>query len=133
MRLSYHCSILDTDNSFSFFRQRQPPNATLFPYTTLFRSVDTSEEYGEHFASRGWASEQDQIDAGYPIYAQPALPGGEVVLEYDCGVVVPGSKATAGPIYSVGAGSPTVSTHTEAPERASGPGTGLQGEQGQAH
>src|SRR5690625_7198445 len=80
--------------------------------------VDTSEEYGEHFASRGWASEQDQIDAGYPIYAQPTLPSGEIVLEYDCGVVVPGSKVTAEPIYSVIAGSPTVSTNIEVRESA---------------
>ena len=91
--------------------------------------VDTSEEYGEHFASRGWASEQDQIDAGYPIYAQPTLPSGEIVLEYDCGVVVPGSKVTAEPIYSVIAGSPTVSTNIEVRESASDPWTDLQADE----
>lgn len=88
--------------------------------------VDTSEEYGEHFASRGWASEQDQIDAGYPIYAQPGTGAGHVSLEYDCGVVVPGSKITAEALYSVIAGSPTVSTNIEVRESSSDPWEDLQ-------
>jgi sulfur carrier protein ThiS len=42
----------------------------------LFVPVDTEETWAEHFSSRGWTDIQDQIDAGYPYYAQPTKPNG---------------------------------------------------------
>jgi sulfur carrier protein ThiS len=42
----------------------------------LHTPVDTEETYQEHFDSRGWATPQDQIDAGYPRYIQPTKPAG---------------------------------------------------------
>lgn len=39
----------------------------------LVMPVNTEETWEEHFASRNWASIQDQVGAGYPIYAQPSV------------------------------------------------------------
>lgn len=58
-------------------------------YNTGAEFVPQPPEYSacswyEHFNSRGWANIQDQIDAGYPIYAQPTeLTGSyEEVIDY---------------------------------------------------
>jgi hypothetical protein len=33
--------------------------------------VNTTETFASHFTARGWTTPQAQIDAGYPVYAQP--------------------------------------------------------------
>src|SRR3712207_7916594 len=38
---------------------RRPPRSTLFPYTTLFRSVVGDTVYGTARGIRGWLEEQD--------------------------------------------------------------------------
>lgn len=55
---------------------------------------DTAETWGGHFSSRSWDSPQDQIDAGYPLYAQPGLASGSYEESFDYGVVLPSTTIT---------------------------------------
>jgi len=43
-------------------------------------------QWGGHFSTRGWATIQDQINAGYPIYAQPGKTTGSYTEVIDFGV-----------------------------------------------
>ncbi|MCA0175241.1 MAG: hypothetical protein LCH73_02970 [Proteobacteria bacterium] len=55
---------------------------------------DTTETWAGHFSGPGWASPQAQIDAGYPIYAQPGLASGSYEESFDYGVVLPSTTIT---------------------------------------
>lgn len=61
----------------------------------LLVAVDTSETWQSHFTSRGWTTPQDQLDAGYSVYALPSAATGSYVEEIDYGAVLTGSKITA--------------------------------------
>jgi len=58
-------------------------------------TVNTSETWQSHFTSRSWTTPQDQINAGYPIYALPSQTTGSYEESFDFGAVVQGSKLTA--------------------------------------
>lgn len=59
---------------------------------SLYIPVDTAETFEQHFVSRGWNTPQDQIDAGYPVYADPAGLAGSYDEEHDYGWVIPSGK-----------------------------------------
>ena len=61
----------------------------------LLATVNTTETWESHFTSRSWSTPQDQINAGYSIYALPSTSTGSYVEEYDYGTVLAGSKITA--------------------------------------
>lgn len=42
----------------------------------LIGPVDTTQTWATHFSSRGWASPQAQVTAGYPVYIQPSVASG---------------------------------------------------------
>lgn len=42
----------------------------------LVAIVDTSKTWAQHFSDNSWATIQDQINAGYPIYIEPGLTTG---------------------------------------------------------
>ena len=46
------------------------------------------ETYQEHFDDRSWASPQDQVDAGYPIFTQPTNPTALFVYRHDTGALI---------------------------------------------
>ena len=46
--------------------------------------VNTTENWSQHFSSRSWTTPQDQINAGYPIFIQPAASSGYYEEVYDC-------------------------------------------------
>lgn len=49
-----------------------------------------TETWSEHFSIRGWSNPQDQVDDGYPIYAQPtSLSAATQTWEIDYGAVMP--------------------------------------------
>jgi hypothetical protein len=48
------------------------------------------QTWGTHFASRSWANAQAQIDAGYPVWWQPAQTSGYHIELHDCGRVIQG-------------------------------------------
>lgn len=80
---------------------------------TVLLPVNTTETTEEHFASRGWATPQDKIDAGYPLYLQPTPADGSYVETFDFGNTVPSSKVTVAYGGAVLAGSPVVSVKLE--------------------
>ena len=46
--------------------------------------INTTENWSEHFSTRSWTKPQDQIDAGYQIFIQPAASSGYYEEVYDC-------------------------------------------------
>lgn len=61
----------------------------------LFITVNTTETWESHFTSRGWTTIQDQINAGFSIYALPSTTTGFYEETIDYGAVLPSSKITA--------------------------------------
>lgn len=60
----------------------------------------TTETWADHFGSRGWSTIQDQINAGFPLYAQPGNSSGyiEAVVDYgsalSCKITVDVTRTT---------------------------------------
>lgn len=52
------------------------------------------QTWAGHFTTRGWDQPQDQIDAGYPIYAQPSAATGTYDETFDYGTVLPATTVT---------------------------------------
>ena len=52
---------------------------------SLLLPVNTTETWAQHFTSRSWTNIQAQINAGYPIYAQPAESSGSYTEVIDYG------------------------------------------------
>jgi hypothetical protein len=52
--------------------------------------VDIVETWTEHFEKHGWSSPQDQINAGWPYYAQPNLNDGYYEEVHDFGTLFAG-------------------------------------------
>src|SRR2546430_7603684 len=48
-----HGTVTVTNSLFFFLMIRRPPRSTLFPYTTLFRSLDRGRERFHHIRRRG--------------------------------------------------------------------------------
>lgn len=57
--------------------------------------VNTTETWTTHFTSRGWNTPQDQINAGYPVYAMPSTTTADYVETIDYGTVLGGTRVTA--------------------------------------
>ena len=58
----------------------------------LAMPVSTSQTWQSHFTSRGWASPQAQITAGYPIFAQPGSTTGYYEEVFDYGATLAAMK-----------------------------------------
>jgi len=71
--------------------------------------VNTTETQAQHFTTRSWATPQDQVNAGYPIFIQPALSPGYYEETIDYGTPLGGTKITVTPTGSVISGTPVVS------------------------
>lgn len=54
----------------------------------LLACIDTVKSFQDHFDDNSWASPQEQIDAGYPIYIEPAETTGNYVEVFDFGSIV---------------------------------------------
>jgi len=63
--------------------------------TGLLAAVDTAETWQSHFTTRSWTTLQDQVNAGYAIYALPSTTTGSYSEEFDYGTVLAGTKITA--------------------------------------
>lgn len=57
--------------------------------------VNTTETFAQHFTARAWSTPQDQVNAGYPIYAQPAGTSGYYEEIVDYGTQLAACKVTA--------------------------------------
>lgn len=70
--------------------------------------VNSTETWESHFTSRSWTTPQDQITAGFPIYAQPSASSASYEEEIDYGTLLSATKITATLTYSTVSGSVTV-------------------------
>lgn len=64
----------------------------------LLACVDLTKTWTTHFTSQGWASPQDQINAGFPIFIQPALTTGSYTKIFDFNTII--TNITANIFYS---------------------------------
>ena len=56
--------------------------------TKLLACVNTTETWETHFTSRAWNSPQDQINAGYLLFIQPALTTATYTEVFDFGTIL---------------------------------------------
>jgi hypothetical protein len=70
--------------------------------------LDATETWQDHFSTRGWATPQAQIDAGYPIYAQPGTGSGTYEETFDYGATLAASRVTVSYTGEIVAGTPTL-------------------------
>jgi len=70
--------------------------------------VNTTETWASHFTARSWASPQDQINAGYPVFIQPSSSPGYYEETFDFGTVLASSRVSAAYSAATVAGSPTI-------------------------
>lgn len=75
----------------------------------LLGPVNTTENWATHFSSRSWTSPQDQINAGYPRYAQPSLTSGSYSEIFDYGALLPATTIAATLATTLITGAVTVS------------------------
>src|SRR5438034_7442623 len=73
--------------SFFFLMIRRPPRSTLFPYTTLFRSLIAKHEFGqraghERFADAGRAEEHERADGPIRDRKSTRLNSSHTVISY---------------------------------------------------
>lgn len=60
----------------------------------LLLPVNTTETVTQHFTNNGWASPQDQVNAGYPLFIQPGQASGYYEEIYDTGATLAANKIT---------------------------------------
>lgn len=66
-------------------------NAALTGVGTFVMPVSTSETWSSHFTTNTWTTPQNQVSAGYTIYAQPGTSTGYIEQVFDCGNVISSS------------------------------------------
>jgi len=71
-------------------------------------TVSPTETWQDHFTSRSWTTLQDQINAGFPIYAMPSQTAGSYEETIDYGTVLAATKITTTLSYTTVAGVVTV-------------------------
>lgn len=100
---------------------------TILSDGVLIATVNTTETWQDHFSTRGWTTLQDQINAGFPIYAQPSTTTGSYVEEIDFGTVLAGTKVTSTLTSAVVSGSITVTPKLSIKTTAGGSWTDYAG------
>ena len=76
---------------------------------SLVLPIDVNSTMAAHFNANGWSTLQDQINAGYPIYAQPSLSSGYYEEMVDYGAIISSSNVVVNVTSVVIYGSPTLS------------------------
>jgi len=77
--------------------------ATLDPYSraVALAPLNLTETWAGHYSSHSWATPQAQIDAGFPIYAQPTELDAVLEWEHDIGVVLAQANVVINPVIYV--------------------------------
>jgi hypothetical protein len=60
----------------------------------LLCNIDLTKTYQDHFDDNSWASPQEQIDAGYPYWLQPAETTGQYEEKVDYGTILSNNIVT---------------------------------------
>jgi hypothetical protein len=76
---------------------------------TLIAPVDTVTTYQAHFANKSWSSPNDQVNAGFPLFIEPALLSASYVETIDYGSILPASSVLVTLSSAVISGAPVVS------------------------
>jgi hypothetical protein len=71
--------------------------------------VDAASSWAQHFSNNSWASPNDQINAGYPLYAQPTVASGYYEEVIDYGALLAATNVTVTPTMQSLAGNPATS------------------------
>jgi hypothetical protein len=89
-------------------------NAVVDPNGGLVIPVNTTETWATHFSSRGWATPDAQVAAGYPVFIQPGATTGYYEEVFDYGATLAAMKITVAYLLTTFAGtvSSTVSITT---------------------
>lgn len=83
-------------------------NAVMYDASTLIMPVNATETFATHFTGHAWTSPQDQINAGLPVYIQPALSPGYYEEVIDYGATLAASRVTVTWLLTTVAGTVTV-------------------------
>lgn len=75
---------------------------------SLVLPVNTTEDFNEHFISRGWDGPDDQVAAGFPVYVQPSGGSGSYEQVFDFQQPLSSSRVTFTYSGTVIAGDPVV-------------------------
>lgn len=70
--------------------------------------LKTAETFEEHFSNNGWTTPQDQVAAGFPIFAQPGLGNGSYEVVFDFGSTLPACQVSLSVDGDTIAGDPAV-------------------------
>lgn len=89
--------------------------------------ADTTETWASHFTSRGWSTPQDQINAGFPVYAMPSAASGSYEEVIDYGTVLASTKISATLSYVTDVGTVTVTPTISVRKLATDPWTDYAG------
>jgi len=60
----------------------------------LLMLVNTTDNWFQHFDNNSWATAQEQVDAGYPIYSQPSLSTASYEEIFDYEIILASSSIT---------------------------------------
>lgn len=89
-------------------------NAFLDTFRTVLEvCLDVVETYGDHFLTRGYASPQDQINAGFPYYGEPAQATAQYQEVFDFGILFNNVVAGLSWLYQVVDGAVGIATTLE--------------------
>lgn len=89
--------------------------------------ANTTETWASHFTSRSWSTPQDQINAGFPVYAMPSASSGSYEELVDYGTVLASTKVSATLSYVTDAGTVTVTPTISVRKLATDPWTNYAG------
>jgi hypothetical protein len=90
---------------------------------SLIGPVNTTETWAQHYTTNGFATPQDQISAGLPLYIEPSLATGSYVEVFDYGAVLPATTINVTTGYELVDGSVTVSCQIQYRETTGDPWT----------
>lgn len=78
---------------------------------TLFCCINDKQTFANHFLDNGWTTAQNQIDAGFPLYFEPALSiGAQVDFDGTLGIVF---NSSLGVVFSDDTLSPIIGSYQE--------------------
>lgn len=60
----------------------------------LIGPVNTSQTWATHYTANSWDTPQDQVDATFPIYAEPSLTSGSYQQDFDYGTILSAANLT---------------------------------------
>lgn len=90
----------------------------------LLAPVSATQTWAQHFTTNGWTTPQQQIDAGFPIFAQPSAASATYVEQIDYGITLQATTVNVLPtVVHVAGGCGVAIDIAVAPDSGGSPGT----------